>query len=225
MPGCKGKCIEIKTCLFFCQIGFNSEPSPDLIDTAATSANAMENVVSGRSKMTRMLLSVAAPAFSWFNCMWRSGLKILSVPGFAWRPTSSGKWEKACLGGSSDLPQMLGKVAVCGRKTWKRWAHLPPSCLQQIHTRPQQMKLACLPFFAVSFLSVSIPLNQFLRQYMMLWRATGMPKGTYLYNFFTDHFVSYESEILSGGFISWSPRWIVWEFRVLYLPFKNHLIY
>lgn len=36
----------------------------------------------------------------------------------------------------------------------------------------------------------------------MLWRATEMPKGTYLYNFFTDHFVSYESEILSGGFIS-----------------------
>lgn len=36
----------------------------------------------------------------------------------------------------------------------------------------------------------------------MLWRATGMPKGTYLYNFFTDHFVSYESEILNGGFIS-----------------------
>lgn len=120
MPGCEGKCIEIKTCLFFCQISFNSEPSPDLIHTAATSVNAMENFVSGRNKMTWMLLLVAASAFSQFNCMWRSGLKILSVPGYAWRSTSSGKWEKACLSGSSDLPQMLGKVAVCGRKTWKR---------------------------------------------------------------------------------------------------------
>lgn len=58
------------------------------------------------------------------------------------------------------------------------------------------------PFFAVPFLSVLIAPNQFLRQCMMLQCATGMPVGTDLYNIFTDHFVSYESEILSGGFIS-----------------------
>lgn len=81
------------------------------------------------------------------------------------------------------------------------------------------------PFFAVPFLSVLIAPNQFLRQCMMLQCATGMPVGTDLYNIFTDHFVSYESEILSGGFISWSPRWIVWEFGVLYLLFKNPLVY
>lgn len=122
-------------------------------------------------------------------------------------------------------PRGWGKWQWVGGGHGTEWAHLPPSCLQQIHTRPQQLKLAFSPFFAVPFLSVLIAPNQFLRQCMMLQCATGMPMGTDLYNIFTDHFVSYESEILSGSFISWSPRWIVWEFRVLHLLFKNPLVY
>lgn len=54
---------------FFFHISFNPELTPDLIDTAVTSVNVMENMVSGGNKMTWMLLLVAAPAFSGFNCM------------------------------------------------------------------------------------------------------------------------------------------------------------
>lgn len=77
------------------QIGFNPQLTPDLIDTAVISVNVMENVISRGSKMTWILLLVAAPAFSGFSCMWRSALKILSVPGHTWRCLPSGKWGRA----------------------------------------------------------------------------------------------------------------------------------
>jgi len=60
--------LRLKLALFFCQISFNPELSPDLIHTAAASVNEMENVVSGRNRTMWVLPLVAAPAFSGFNC-------------------------------------------------------------------------------------------------------------------------------------------------------------
>lgn len=156
--GWKRKGIEIKIFFFFfffLQITLNPELSPGLIHTAATSIDAMENMVLGRNKMTRMLLLVVGPFFSRSSCMWRSSLKTLSVPSYAWDPPYQENGERLVSAAALAGPICCRRQQWMGGRHGSEWTYLPSGCLQQIHTWPQQLKVACLSFFAVSFLSVS----------------------------------------------------------------------
>lgn len=130
---------------------------------------------------------VELSTFSGFSCMQSSGLKISHVPLFGWTRPSSGlsQWELQAPG--------PGEGCEGGRKLRKRRVFLP-----HIHSKPEQLKLAGLPFFAALLSSVHIALSQPLRQHGM-YGEPGMPEGTYLYNCIKDHFVFYE--ILSRGFV------------------------
>lgn len=97
--------------------------------------------------------------------MQSSGLKISRVPLFGWTPPLSGlsQWEL-------QAPRP-GEGCEGGWKLRKRRVFLP-----HIHSKPEQLKLAGLPFFAALLSSVHIALSQPLRQHGMYGEPQECPR-------------------------------------------------
>lgn len=130
---------------------------------------------------------VELSTFSGFSCMQSSGLKI----------SRASLWM--------DTPFIrLVSVGAAGPRSWGRlrgWEEAAEEKgLLAPHSQQTRAAEACWSAllrstaFICSHCSKPAPKTAW-----DVWRATGMPEGTYLYNCIKDHFVFYE--ILSRGFV------------------------